>query len=347
MAVPGFLFVLALASGRVPVQDPSEAVLEQVRGVLGRAALKLGTEFQPLADDPHSFVAGVSRALQTCDRIELEVDVREGGQVEVRAYPRVRGARLDPRNATDRPGLLAKLGAANPAIAPLAWAAEAEAPVHAVHAVRWSDTSAVEVLERSLLAVPAVDKAVANLLTVFPPPLTEEQIDARLRAAAADPAERAEILAGIAGYLPEVLASAIPGKSAFGKLALNRRGAKLDAFRFQVPSEGGERRLVWAFAYPPGTAKAWSIVPLSGDAAKFVKFHQVKLKGTDLPAGHATIVQRTETPLRPGAEYLIWFELKVETPVDLYVALGCFPFVKSDRDTPAALTEALGLTPAR
>ena len=318
-----------------------------MQAALGRAAQELGTGFRPRHADPRALVATLARGLETCDRIEFEVDLRDGGAVEVRAYPRVRGARLDPRSATDRPGLEARLRVANPAIAPLTWATDTEATVHAVHALHGSDATSAVDLRRALLATPSLDKAVADLLSFFPPPLTEEQIRARLREAAADPARRAAILTEIAWYLPQVSPSPTPGKSTFEQLALNSRGAALDAFRFGVPAEGGDRRLVWAFAYPPGTARSWSIVPLEGDAPEFVKFHQARLAGTGLPAGHAAILQRTDMPLRAGAEYLIWFEFKVETTVDLYVALGCFPFVPADRDTPAALTQALGLTPAR
>ncbi len=63
--------------------------------------------------------------------------------------------------------------------------------------------------------------------------------------------------------------------------------------------------------------------------------------------GHASVLQRTETPLKAGAEYILWFHFKVETPVDMAFALACAPYVASDRDRQAAIETALGLKPPR
>jgi hypothetical protein len=115
-----------------------------------------------------------------------------------------------------------------------------------------------------------------------------------------------------------------------------------------VPKEPAEQRLVWASGYPPGTAKWWYIASVSGEGPKLVKSHRgKKCEGTGIPAEHARLLQRTETPLRARAEYIIWFQFKVERPVDMYVALGSFPYAKPDRDALAVLEEALGLKEAR
>jgi hypothetical protein len=61
--------------------------------------------------------------------------------------------------------------------------------------------------------------------------------------------------------------------------------------------------------------------------------------------GHASVLQRSETPLKAGAEYILWFQFKVETPVDMRIALACVPYDKSERDAQAAIEKALGLKP--
>ena len=319
----------------------------KVQAALAQAAAKLGVEFRTLPGG--AFATAVTSGLGTCDRIDAEVRVREGGMVEVALYPRMRGERLDPRRSADREGLLAKLRAASPAIAPLAWAADAESAIHASCAIRWDDASAPAALERALLAAPAIDAQVKELLPALRPALSDEEVTAKLReAAAADEAGRSRILASIVAYLPEVTPSATPGQAAFSKIVMNGRGAAFDAFRFRVPAAEGEHRLVWAFAFPRPAMKGWFITPVAGEAPKFVKFHKGgKYEGTGVPAEHVTLLQRTDTPLRAGAEYILWFQFKVETPVDMYVALGCFPFVKSDQDAQAVLEAALGLKPAR
>lgn len=336
----------APSSAHPLVQDASDAVPTQVRELLEQVAARTGTTLQPLPGGAPGFQAELTKDLKTCDRIDLRIEVGAAGRVELSACPRVRCAPLDPRKATDGAELQARLEATRTAIAPLAWSPEAQASIHAVYTLDASDANVAQALERALLAARSLDPATQELLAAFPPPLTDEQVTARLREAAADPKQRARILAEIAGYLPALSPSLVAGRSAFEPLELNRRGVALDAFRFRVPLGNEERRLVWAFAYPPGTARSWSIVPLDGDAPRFVRFHQVKLAGTDLPTGVATIVQRTEEPLKAGAEYLIWFEFKVASPVELHLDLACPPRSSSDRDTPEALTAALGLTRA-
>ena len=61
--------------------------------------------------------------------------------------------------------------------------------------------------------------------------------------------------------------------------------------------------------------------------------------------GQASVLQRSDTPLRAGGEYILWFHFKVETPVDMCFALACVPYVASDRDAQSAIEKALGLKP--
>ena len=234
---------------------------------------------------------------------------------------------------------LAKLGAPCEGIAPLAWVADAARPIHA---------AASGEVERALLAAPALDKAVADLLPALKPALSDEEVTAKLKeASTAEEAKRNEILSSVVAYLPEMTPCATPGQAAFEKIVLNGRGIAFDAFRFRVPATEGEHRLVWAFAFPHPAMKGWFIAPVGGDAPKFVKFHKGgKYEGTGVPAENVTLLQRSETPLKAGAEYILWFQFKVETPVEMQIALGCFPYVKSDRDSQAALETALGLKPA-
>jgi hypothetical protein len=324
--------LLLLAAAPALAQDPAPEAL-------GPAAAKLGVTFAPVPGVAGAYAASLTSGLTTCDRIDLEVLARDGGSFEVRAYPRIKGERIDPRTVADREALAGKLAASSGRIAPLAWVAEGNT---AIHAACTADAAA---LEGALMAVASIDKEMADLLPALKPALTDEQVTAKLKeAAAADEAGRAKILASIAPYLPELTPSVTPGRSAFVKVTMNGRGAAFDAFRFRVAAKEGDQRLVWAFAYPPGTAKGWYIAPVDGDAPKFVKFHKGSAyKDTGVPQENATLLQRSETPLRPGGEYVIWFGFKVTTPVDLYVDLGCFPFVKSDRDAPGEIEKALGL----
>ncbi len=228
---------LLLIVASVAAQDP-------------KTAAALGVEFREAS--PGVFAATLTKGLRTCDRIDLEV---RGG--EVVAYPRIKGQRLDPRRCADRDGLLAKLGAPCEGIAPLAWIRDAEGPIRA---------AASGDVERALLAAPALDKAVADLLPALKPTLTDEDVNAKLReASSAEEAKRNEILSGVVAYLPE-LEPAAAGQANFEKLVLNGRGVAFDAFRFRVPAKEGEHRLVWALAIPAGTVKGWYIAPASGDA---------------------------------------------------------------------------------
>jgi hypothetical protein len=291
------------------------------------AAAQLGVEFREIA--PGVLAATLTKGLATCDRIDLEV---RGAEVTV--YPRMKGQRLDPRRCADRAGLLAKLGTPGEAIAPLAWVADAEGPVRA--------TASGDVA-RALLAARALDKAVADLLPALKPALSDEEVNAKLReAGTAEEAKRNEILAGLVAYLPEVAVSP-EGQAAFEKIVLNARGAKFDAFRFRVPVAEGDRRLMWAFGVPTGKLAGWFIAPVEGEAPKFVKFHRGGAYA-GVPEGYGTVLQRTETPLRGGAEYVLWFQFKVDEPVDFHVALTCVPHAPG-RDQPSAVEKALGLKP--
>jgi hypothetical protein len=316
------LRMLLLLAASAAAQDAKEA--------LAAAAGKLGVEFREAS--PGVFLATLTRGLETCDRIDLEV---RGG--ELVAYPRIKGQRLDPRRCADRDGLLAKLAAPCEGIAPLAWVADAEGPIRA---------AASGDVERALLAAPALDKEVKALLPALKPALSDEEVNAKLReASTAEEAKRNEILASVVAYLPEMTPCTTAGQAAFEKVAMNGRGISFDAFRFRVPATEDEHRLVWGFAIPPGVLKGWYIAPVQGDAPKFVKFHRAG-KYVGMPDGHAAVLQRSETPLKAGAEYILWFQFKVETPVEMAVALGCFPYVKADRDEQAVLEAALGLKPA-
>jgi len=333
------LFRLACVSGVLLAGSlrGEDAVPEQVQEALGRAT---SAEFRSL---PHDRFAGtLTEGLEACDGIDVEVAVRDGGTVDIVLYPRMVGERLDSRRSTDRAGLVAKLGATD--IAPLAW--DLESTIRGSCVIHWGDTAPAQI-EKALHAATSIDKALKESLPALRPALTRDEVTARLReAAGASEAKRNEILAGIVAYLPELTPATAPGGAAFEKVAMNGRGAAFDAFRFRVPANVDERRLVWAFAYPPGTAKGWYIAPVGGDAQKFVKFHK---GGTyaGLPDGYATLLQRSETPLRAGGEYVMWFQFKVETPVDMYIALACVPFAKSDRDAPGVIEEGLGLKPER
>jgi len=338
--VVGFFGVLLIAGGAAGQEVPVEAVQQ----ALQRAGPALDAAFQPVSGKAGAFTAAKGD-------LEIGVSVGEGGLVAVTVWPRRDGKRLDCRKAPDRGALLAKLLEPDPRLAPYAWALDADGEIQARHAVVWTGDASAAALERVVLAAPRVDAALKDLLPALgvaaaAPPAGD--LAARLREAAVDERRRDEILRSVAGQLQEVTPSLTAGRSEFTKLPMNAQGEGLGAFRFRVPDDAGERRLVWAFAYPPGTAKGWYIVPVQGDPQKFVKFHHgQKFEDTGLPAEDAVILQRSETALQPGGEYVIWFQFKVTDPVTLYAAVGCFPYAGSDRADPASLAEALGLKPAR
>jgi len=328
------------------------AMAQDAPGALKAAAGKLGVEFKAAShvvlalvkrdgdktcDTIGVFRASLTNGLATCDRIDIEVSMGDGGVAQVAAYPRVKGELLEPRRAADKAGILAKLGEPCEAIAPLKWVADGEVSLHAACSAKPDE------IERALLAVPAIDAQIAGLLPMLAPALTDDQVKERLKAAGAetDEAKRNAILKEIVAYLPDVEPAA-PGQATFLPITMNRAGVAFDAFRFRVPGTEGERRLAWAFAYPPGSAKGWYIAPAGGDAPKFVKFHKGgKYQG--VPAEYATLMQRSDTPLKAGAEYVLWFGFKVNTPVEMRVALTCVPYDKADRDAPAVIEKALGL----
>jgi len=341
--VVGFVGVLALA-GAAPAQEvPAEAVQQ----VLQRAGPALGAAFQPVAGKAGAFTAAAAKGLAACGDLEIGVSAGEGGLVTVTVWPRVGGKRLDCGQAGDRAALLGKLLQPDPRLAPYAWALDAEGRLQARHTLVWTGDASAAALERVVLAAPRVDAALKDLLPALGVEATaapDGDLAARLREAAVDEQKRDEILRAVAGQLPEVTPSLTVGSSAFTELSMNAQGEGLGAFRFKVPDDAGERRLVWAFAYPPGTAKGWYIVPVKGDPQKFTGFQAGhKFEGTGLPEEDAVILQRSETALQPGGEYVIWFQFKVTDPVTMYAAVGCFPYAKSDRAGTASLAAALGL----
>lgn len=320
--------VLLVLAAAVAAEDAPEP--------LKSAASKLGVEFKP-GSSPGVYRAALASGLKTCDRIDLEVRMGDGGVAEILAYPRVGGERLEPRRAADKAAITVKLQEPCEAIAPLAWVADGEVSLHAAY------TAKPDEIGRALLAVPAIDAQVAGLLPLLKPALSQEQVKERLKAAGAeaDEAKRNAILREVVAYLPE-LAPTEGRETTFEPLTMNRHGVAFDAFRFRVPGKEGERRLAWAFAYPPGTAKGWFIASMGSDAQKFVKFHKGgKYEG--VPSDYATLLQRSETPLKAGAEYVLWFQFKVDTPVEMRIALSCIPYDKADRDALGAIEKALGL----
>lgn len=337
---------VALFAGVGSAEDAPEP-LRSAAGKIGvefKAASPVGVQTvlrdgEKTCDTIGVFRASLASGLKTCDRIDLEVRMVGGGVAEVLAYPRVAGERLEPRRNADKTAILAKLAEPCEAIAPLAWVADAEVSVRAAYAAKPDE------IERTLLAVPAIDAQVAALLPLLKPALSDDQVKERLKAAGAETAEakRNAILREVAAYLPE-LVPAEGAQATFEPVTMNRRGVAFDAFRFRVPAAERKQRLAWAFAYPPGTAKGWFIAPMGGDAPKFAKFHRGgKYEG--VPEDYAALLQRSETPLEAGAEYVLWFQFKVETPVEMRVALTCIPYNMADRDAPAVIESALRLKP--
>ena len=117
----------------------------------------------------------------------------------------------------------------------------------------------------------------------------------------------------------------------FVRVTLNQHGARFDGIRFTVP-QGEARDLVWAFAaLQRNLASNWYILPRAGEMKGFQQFFRggpgmknVPWEETLIP--YEIFVQPlTGGELKPGQEYLVWFQFYDQRPKDLYVMLKLVP----------------------
>src|SRR5207249_370803 len=90
------------------------------------------------------------------------------------------------------------------------------------------------------------------------------------------------------------------------------------------------RDLVWAFVYPEGVRKTWGIRAVSGRVKGLGGFERPDIAnypGVPRLARPAAMVTQTHpaSELRPGQQYLIWFEFQTTRPVDMQIAINLVP----------------------
>lgn len=140
----------------------------------------------------------------------------------------------------------------------------------------------------------------------------------------------------VAPYLPVIEPEEAAKPKRYHTLALNAEKTKLDAFRFRVPSSGKTWNLNWEFVIPRESTGAnllaWYIVPREGTMRGFEfvdRDDDFSEKGADLPKSNYRFKQQLAGGrLKAGSEYVIWFALKDDKPVDVHVRIGLTPFGK-------------------
>ncbi len=212
------------------------------------------------------------------------------------------------------------------------------------------------ILLSNLIAVaPAIGGIVvepATRPTEAAAPVPDSALDAALEATRTGVSGQASdaILRGVAPAFPLVTVSTEPGHAIWNKLALNRRGKWIDAFRFRVP-DGEPRDMLWSFISNE-TRYEWYIFAVDGQPMKgFARNWYYKpqdILGERIPKGAKDLVLQTlpASCLRPGAEYVIWIKFRHGKPRPTYVAINLVPAV-ADRatiDAPEHIVRVLGLS---
>lgn len=213
----------------------------------------------------------------------------------------------------------------------------------------------VVLLSNLVAAAPAVAGIVAEPATrptVEAAPVTDAVLDTALDATRNGVSGTASdaILRGVAPAFPLVTVSTEPGHAIWNKLALNRRGKWIDAFRFRVP-DGEPRDMLWSFISNE-TRYEWYIFAVDGQPMKgFARNWYYKpqdILGERIPKGAKDLVLQTlpASCLRPGAEYVIWIKFRHGKPRPTYVAINLIPAVADPAtiDAPEHIVRVLGLS---
>jgi hypothetical protein len=157
-------------------------------------------------------------------------------------------------------------------------------------------------------------------------------------------------LQAVASKLVE-LPSADVADRRFASLVLNRQpvlvsGARVDAVRLRVPAGGGD--LVWAFAIPRHCS-SWYIIPATGSGPGFTNFmparHWREATWPSDPSYRPFLQALPAAQLKPGNDYLIWFEFTTEAPATVHAAARFAPSLAGEWAV-EAMEKVLGLTEA-
>lgn len=134
-----------------------------------------------------------------------------------------------------------------------------------------------------------------------------------------------EALQKLAPQLPSVTPEKEAPKT-YTKVPLNSAKKSFDAFRFKAPDGKTNWDMSWEFVVPTGAIRSWYILPAEGTMEGFRTFQPTKdyeEKGVDLPKENLRVVQPlTGGHLKPGKEYIIWFEFEKNEPADFHIRIG-------------------------
>jgi len=141
-----------------------------------------------------------------------------------------------------------------------------------------------------------------------------------------------EALQSVAGELPEVPVATETGAPRPVPYRFNAFDQQLDAVRFRVP-EGQPRDLVWRFFMTPKGQYSWYIEPVSGRMEKgFSNHHYIRELAPDPDSKTPEIGKRVGAfqflaaeNLRPGTEYVLWFDFTDPGSCEMEVSVACLP----------------------
>ena len=91
--------------------------------------------------------------------------------------------------------------------------------------------------------------------------------------------------------------------------------------------------MTWEFICPGSLAnrqvKAWNLLPVAGEGPRigedWARRDNFELPGTGLWAENSCLTQDLSGPLPPGAEFLVWFDLKDDQPAPIFVKVWLEP----------------------
>lgn len=134
----------------------------------------------------------------------------------------------------------------------------------------------------------------------------------------------------------------------FVRVLLNADGAGFDAIRFRTPAAGSGYAMKWEFITPGDMetrkVKAWNLLPAAGERPRigedWARRDDFELPGTGLPSDNFCLTQDLSGPLQPGAEYLVWFDLKDDQPVPIFVKVRLDPVEPLPPPRTPAVTKA-------
>ena len=109
------------------------------------------------------------------------------------------------------------------------------------------------------------------------------------------------------------------------KVTLNSLGGRIDGIRFTTPP-GEKIRFQWLLASPPSEHFNFYIVPRKGTMEGFRFMDGFPRNVANLPwPENDRVIQQSLEELQGDPEYLIWFALESDKPMDIYVAVNAFP----------------------